>query len=333
MTVVSLDPTTGEIKQFDRVPNDKESLDEVFEQLQPGRYGVMESGTNAWAMYRLLLPYFDRLVIAEPAKLWNRRTDRTAKTDKRDALRMAQMLCRGEIEPIYIPDEQTQDIRSLVRAKIKASRQVTMLVNEIGGLLRSWGYVGSRSLMTKSGRRDIDKAVLPKHSQRILTLLMGLLEKAEEIEKEFDLTITQEAKDDPMCKLLETIPGVGSFTALLLRAEIGDITRFKSSDELASYVGLTPRVLQSSDRCYYGRLGHWGNRWLKYGLGLLSQRISRSTQDSALRRAYWKVALRKHTNVAKVVVARKAIRIVHQMLLHKEPWDEAKASVRVKSAA
>jgi transposase len=68
-------------------------------------------------MYRELRPLFHELTVADPAKLWNRRTDRGAKTDRRDALRMAEMLYRGEIKGIYVPDERTQDLRVLVRGK------------------------------------------------------------------------------------------------------------------------------------------------------------------------------------------------------------------------
>lgn len=148
MTIVVLYAQTGEATTFDRVPNDPEVLRGIFRDFEGKLYCVMETGTYAWAMYRILLPYFSKLLVADPAKLWRRSSDRVAKTDRRDAHRMALMLSRGEIEPLYIPDERTQDLRQLVRGKIRASRLVTKLVNEIGGLLRSWGYVGSRSLIS-----------------------------------------------------------------------------------------------------------------------------------------------------------------------------------------
>jgi transposase len=52
----------------------------------------------------------------------------------------------------------------------------------------------------------------------------------------------QHAKADPRVKVLRTLPGVGEFTALVLLAEIGDITRFGSARKLASWAGLTPAV-------------------------------------------------------------------------------------------
>ena len=48
------------------------------------------------------------------------------------------------------------------------------------------------------------------------------------------------AKADPRVKVLRTLPGVGEFAALVMVAEIGDISRFGSARKLASWAGLTP---------------------------------------------------------------------------------------------
>jgi transposase len=333
MTIRGFDLQTGEEVYLKRVSNESESVRETFSSLNGPIRAVMESGTNSWAMYRELLPYCERLMVAEPAKLWDRKNDREAKTDGRDALRMAEKLYRGEIEPLYIPDELTQDLRVLVRGKVRISRWVTRLTNEIGSLLRSWGYVGSRSLLSKSGKSRLDEAELPVHSARVMQLWRELLEKAQEIEDELQAAIEEEAGKDPDCEILKTIPSVGAFTALLIRAEIGDIKRFAKSDQLTSYIGLSPRVFQSGERCYYGGLGNWGNRWLRYGLGLLAQRVSASRQDNSLRRTFWRVSFKKHRNTAKIVVARKVTRIIHQMLTKREAWNDSKATMRTKAAA
>lgn len=333
MTVVVLNPVTGECKRWDRVPLTLASFSEVFGNLNGRLLGVMESGTNSWAVYRDLLPFFERLIVADPASLWDRRRDRRAKTDHLDAMRLAQMLCRGEIKPLYIPDERTQDLRILVRGKVRISRWVTRLTNEIGSMLRSWGYVGSRSLLTKSGKRDLDQAELPKHSTRVLELWRELLETAQKIEDELQAAIEEEAKDDRDCQLLQTIPGVGAFTAALIKAEVGDIKRFERSSQLISYVGLSPRVYQSGESCHYGRLGTWGNRWMRYAVGLLAQRVAHSRKDGALKTTYWRVQFKNHRNAAKMAVARKFVRAVHQMLTHGEAWQESKASSREMPAA
>lgn len=333
MTVRGFDLRTGEEVYLKRVSNEREVVRETFGSLNGPIHAVMESGTNSWAMYRELLPYCERLVVAEPSKLWDRRNDREAKTDGRDALRMATMLYNGQIEPLYIPDELTQDLRVLVRGKVRVSRWVTRLTSEIGSLMRSWGYVGSRSLLSKSGKLSLDNAELPMHSARVLQLWRELLEKAQEIEDELQAAIEEEAAKDDDCAILRTIPSVGAFTALLVKSEIGDIGRFAKSSQLISYIGLSPRVFQSGERCYYGGLGNWGNRWLRYGLGLLAQRIAGSRKDNSLRRTYWRLSFRQHRNTAKIAVARKATRIIHQMLARHEVWDDSKAMMRTKAAA
>lgn len=332
-TVAGFDPETGETVRIDKMPNSRESLQEILGSLDGPLRGAMESGTNSWAMYRELLPYFETLAVAEPAKLWDRQTDRGAKTDRRDAMRMAEKLYRGEIEPLYIPDERTQDLRVLVRGKIRMSRWVTRLTNEIGSLLRSWGYVGERSLLSKSGKARLDEAELPAHSARVLKLWKEMLAKAQEIEDELQKAIEEEAAGDPDCAILQSMPNVGAFTALLVRAEVGDIQRFTKPSSLASYAGLSPRTFQSGDRCYYGGLGNWGNRWLKYGLCLLANRIAHSKKDNSLHRLYWRVCLRDHRNSAKVAVARKAAKIIYHLLKKKEYWRATSQDERVVVAA
>jgi transposase len=60
--------------------------------------------------------------------------------------------------------------------------------------------------------------------------------------RQLDGQLRQHAKADPRVKLLTALPGAGQFTALVMLAEIGDITRFPSSRKLASWAGLTPTV-------------------------------------------------------------------------------------------
>jgi len=272
-------------------------------------------------------------VIADPAQLWDRKHDRSAKTDRRDALRMAQKLYRGEIKGIYVPDEQTQDLRVLVRSKVRATRWVTKLTNEIGSLLRSWGYVGPKSLRSKRGKDLIAQAELPGHSARVLKLWREMLEKAQEIHAELEAAVEKEAETGPMCVQLRTIPSVGAFTALAIRAELGDIGRFPGSPSLISYAGLAPRVFQSGERCRYGPLAHCGNPWLRYVLVLLANRMACQGKGSRLHQLYWRLQLREHHNSAKIAVARKAAHLIYHMLRSGQPWREPSEEQRVRVAA
>jgi transposase len=69
-----------------------------------------------------------------------------------------------------------------------------------------------------------------------------------------DGELHQHARGDPRVTVLRTLPGVGEFTALVMVAEIGDITRFGSARKLASWAGLTPTVRGSDLTVRHGHI-------------------------------------------------------------------------------
>ena len=69
-----------------------------------------------------------------------------------------------------------------------------------------------------------------------------------------DGELHRHAKADPRVKALRTLPGVGEFTALVMVAEIGDITRFPNARKLASWAGLTPTVRGSDLKVRHGHI-------------------------------------------------------------------------------
>lgn len=335
MTIKGFNPATGELVEINRQPNDEVSLRDAFGSLQGPLYGAMESGTNSWAVYRTLEPHFERLIVVDPATVWGREGRRGAKTDRRDAMKLATKMYRGELEPLYVPDVTTQDQRALGRGKINASRHVTKLVNELGALLRSWGIVVHCSLLSKEGQTLIEasKAKLPEHSLKVLELWLQMLKTAQEAEAELERTVRAEAAKDEDCQRLMSIPDVGPLTALVVKAEIGDINRFASAAQLVSYCGLSPTVSQSADSIYYGKLNRFCNRFLKYVLVLRAQGMARSKQENPMRQTYWRVLLRHKTNHAKIAVARQLVRVIYSMLKKSERWDASKITERTRSRA
>jgi transposase len=73
-----------------------------------------------------------------------------------------------------------------------------------------------------------------------------------------DGELHQLAKADPRVKTLRTLPGAGEFTALVMLAEIGDISRFPSARKLASWAGLTPAVRGSDLTVRHGHITRAG---------------------------------------------------------------------------
>ncbi|MFE2487244.1 transposase [Streptomyces mirabilis] len=65
-------------------------------------------------------------------------------------------------------------------------------------------------------------------------------------------------------KALTQLPGVGTLTALVLVAEIGDVTRFPSARKLAAWAGLTPTVRGSDLTVRHGHISKQGSDWLRW---------------------------------------------------------------------
>lgn len=324
-----MDTETGEVFEEKRVRNDVESLEEFFSALPGPICGAMESGTNSWAIFRILEPHFEKLIVVDPATVWGRDVRRGAKTDRRDARKLALKMSRGELEPLYVPDPTTQDLRALTRARINASRHITKLVSETGSLLRSWGIILECSLLSKRGQQLLEesRSRLPEHSRTVLELWLRMLRDAQEVEAELQLRVEVEASGDEACKILMSIPGVGALTALVIRSEVGDIERFGSAAALVCYCGLSPSVSQSSEQIYYGRLNRACNRYLKYVLVLRAQGMSRAKAENPMRSTYWRV-LCKGKNHAKIAVARQLVRVIYRMLKDRKRWDASEITER-----
>jgi transposase len=117
----------------------------------------------------------------------------------------------------------------------------TQLRNRIHAVAADHGYDRSASYWTGPGRGWLAELDLPPVSREIITDALAVIDGL----------------------ALITLPGVGEFTALVMLAEIGDITRFASARKLASWAGLTPTVHGSDRHVRHGHISKQGSVWLR----------------------------------------------------------------------
>lgn len=89
-----------------------------------------------------------------------------------------------------------------------------------------------------------------------LDLLELHLTKIQNVER----TIEEKYGTDDDVKLIRTVPGIGLVTAVVIKAEIGDASRFSSTEKLAAYVGVSPTTCQSREKQWGGPTRHGNNR-------------------------------------------------------------------------
>jgi transposase len=123
--------------------------------------------------------------------------------------------------------------------------------------------------------------------------------------------VRRRACGDPRVKALTQLPGVGPFTALVILAEIGDVSRFEPARKLASWAGLTPTVRGSDRVACYGHISKQCSAWLRWVLREAAQTAKRSPQFAA---GYQAIARRRGKKIATTAVARKLLTRVWHLL-------------------
>jgi len=322
-TVVALDPETGELRRFDRVPNEAEAFRRTLGELGGPLHGVMEAGWNSWAVYDLLEPLFSRLLMADPAEMKRRMSGRGAKTDRRDALQMALLLAEDRVPAIWVPDRKTRDLRVLTRGRARISQLITQVGNQIHALGASFGHdCPASKLRTQRGRSWAETMELPPLASEMRDRWLAVLTLMEENEAQLETMIRQIASQDPRAKCLATMPGVGALSALTIVAEVGDVDRFDNAKSLVGFAGLGPQVHQSGEELHYGPLPSSGNPWLRRIMVLAAQHVARMRADDKLKRQYWRAFIKHGPNTAKVATARKMLVVAHHLLRHLEDYVE-----------
>jgi transposase len=118
----------------------------------------------------------------------------------------------------------------------------------------------------------------------------------------------------PAAQRLCTLPGVGHYTALLILAEIGTVTRFPSPKHLVSYAGLAPSVPGTGGRVYTGHISKQGSTWLRWIL--IEAAIHAATRPGRYQHLHHRIAQRKGAKLGRVVVARELLTTIYSILRH-----------------
>jgi hypothetical protein len=132
-----------------------------------------------------------------------------------------------------------------------------------------------------------------------------------------------------------TIPGVGPFVAVAIKARIGDIRRFPDKQKFCSYAGIVPKADNSGEHVSkHNRLKH-GDNVLKNALTIAVRGAVKTKKGNSIKRRYIKAIRKgKAPQDAEVVAAKKLADIVWGMLTKREAYiDEDKVLTYKKSRA
>jgi transposase len=197
-----------------------------------------------------------------------------------------------------------RQLRALLRHRVGLARLGTSLRNRIHAVAADFGYDRPASYWTGPGRGWLAELDLPAASREIVTDCLAVIDGLAPLTDRIDGGLHQHARADPRVKVLTTLPGAGQFTALVMLAEIGDITRFGSARKLASWAGLTPAVRGSDLTVRHGHISKQGSAWLRWVLNQAAQTARRSPDFAA---TYAGIARRRGKTIAAIAIARKLL--------------------------
>ena len=123
---------------------------------------------------------------------------------------------------------------------------------------------------------------------------------------------------------LHTIPGIGIIGAATILAEIGDISRFKSSSALVAFAGIDPTVRQSGEfNSTHNHMSKRGSPYLRHAIFLAATTCS--FHNSPLNAYYKKKRDQgKHHLTATGAVARKLTTVIYAVLRDSKPYEPKK---------
>src|ERR1700747_3641904 len=223
------------------------------------------------------------------------------KNDKVDAAPLAQLLRADLLPEAWIAPAKVRQLRAVLRHRISLVRLGTQLRNRIHAVPAAPAYDRPASYWTGPGRGWLAELDLPATSREIVTDCLAVIDALAQLTGRLDGELHARAKADPRVKVLRTLPGVGEFTALMMLAEIGDITRFGSARKLASWAGLTPTVRGSDLKVRHGHISKQGSAWLRWVLNKAAQTAKRSPEFAA---SYAAIAERRGKKIATIAISR-----------------------------
>jgi len=303
-------------------PPEVEKLVSYLRRYFPGAsyHSVYEAGyCGFWVHDQLKEQGIDSMVV-NPADVPTKNKERRGKRDPVDCRKLARTLRGGEIEGIYVPSRLQLEDRSLIRTRMRMVRKQTRCKNQIKSMFLFYGIHLPEELLNSHWSRRFIRWIESIRMQRAsgemaLKIHLEELKHLRQIIASLNraiLALSRTEQYRTAVRLLKTVPGISTLTAMTLLTELSDIARFPSLDELSCYIGLIPDIHDSGEKEHTGEITQRRHRQLRCLLIEASWVAVR--KDSAMLMAFIQYCKRMRKNRAIVKIARKLLNRIRYVL-------------------
>lgn len=247
-----------------------------------------------------------------------------AKNDRIDSHKIALLMRGGNFPLAYVYPKHMRATRDLLRRRIKMVRYSAQFKAHVSNTATQYNLPqpGKGSLRQAQGRALMTDVFEDASVQRNVEMDLQLVAFFDQEISQVEHFVEQQAKHhNPRdLKLLRTIHGIGRILALAILYEIGDIDRFDSVQQFASYGRLVKCKAESAGKNYGTQGNKIGNAHLKWAF---SEAVVCHLRGNPKAQKYLeKLQRRMSKGKALSVLAHKLGRCVYFMLKHGQVFDE-----------
>lgn len=264
------DSGTGPAVDLKTIPCEEGRLYSELKKLAPvsSLRVCYEAGPTGFGLQRYLAARGVNCVVVAPSLIPQASGSRV-KTDRRDSRKLAHFLRSGDLTPVWIPDQHTEALRDLERAREDARVAERRARQQLLKFLLRQGlrFTEGNTNWTRSHWEWIrrQKFTLEAQNRVLADYVLTAQQAAERIKRlTHDIAeLVEEWALAPLVKNLQAFRGVELVTAVGLAAEIADFTRFESANKFMSFVGLVPSENSSGGTRRQGAITKTGNRHVR----------------------------------------------------------------------
>jgi transposase len=288
----------------------------------PGPRQVVVEASGFWpAFVRAVEPEAEKIVMVHPLRVKAIASARL-KNDRVDSETLAHLSRTDLLPEAWMANERTQQMRKLTRLRITLGRQRATAKNQLQAVLHQEGFLKPvADVFGKKGRAWLAWLGLSPAGRVVVEVWLKVVDQMDGLIAEQARALEKMAAEDARARWLQTVPGIGAYSAMVVLAEVGEIERFGSKRALASYAGLTPSVRESAGKRKRGGIGHHGSgtlRWIMLQVAQVAARHSPAAKAWIAR-----LKKRKPAQVALIALARKLLTAVWALLRHGVCFDES----------
>lgn len=294
---------------------------------RPHTVAIETVGFYRW-LWETLEPVVDELLLADATQA-RALAGRRLKTDREDALNIAELLAAGRLPTSYAPPIEVQLLRDLTRHRNGFSRQHARVLCRVKSVMNANNRPGPARLESSGLTRYI-RAQGEKLPERHVKLLWDCVDQLALTERQMDQaerTMREVVAREPFVptyNILTSFPGVGMVAAATILAEVGDFQRFTHRKAIGRYAGLNPRVYASGGKQRTGHIAKTGSpdlRWILQQSAWTAIRV-----DDHVKFIHYRIAKRSGRKAAAVAIARKLLTWMWHAVLKGETYQRRQAA-------